>query len=75
VQKTTVALTSQGRAALSTYTRALRDLLGGSDIDAASQGNTVYDMIEADKYRPTAHTGMDDLRAAAPRVRPVSSLP
>ena len=27
-QKTTVALTSHGRAALATYTRALRDLLG-----------------------------------------------
>jgi hypothetical protein len=36
VQKTTVALTSQGRAALSAYTRALRDLLGGLDIDAPS---------------------------------------
>ena len=35
-QKTTVALTSQGRAALSAYTRALRDLLGGLDIDATS---------------------------------------
>jgi DNA-binding MarR family transcriptional regulator len=29
VQKTTVTLTSQGRMALSTYTQALRDLLGG----------------------------------------------
>jgi DNA-binding MarR family transcriptional regulator len=29
VQQTTVALTSQGRAALSSYRRALRDLLGG----------------------------------------------
>jgi DNA-binding MarR family transcriptional regulator len=29
VQKTTVALTSQGRAALSAYTKALRDLLDG----------------------------------------------
>jgi DNA-binding MarR family transcriptional regulator len=28
-QKTTVALTSEGRAALAAYTRALRDLLGG----------------------------------------------
>ena len=27
--KTTIALTSQGRAALDTYTRRLRDLLGG----------------------------------------------
>jgi DNA-binding transcriptional ArsR family regulator len=27
--KTTIALTSQGRAALDTYTRTLRDLLGG----------------------------------------------
>ena len=27
--KTTVALTSQGRAALTAYTKALRDLLGG----------------------------------------------
>ena len=35
-QKTTVALTSQGRAALSAYTQALRDLLGGLDIDAPS---------------------------------------
>jgi hypothetical protein len=31
-----VALTSQGRAALSAYTQALRDLLGGLDIDATS---------------------------------------
>jgi DNA-binding MarR family transcriptional regulator len=30
-QKTTVALTSHGRAALRAYTRALRDLLGGLD--------------------------------------------
>jgi DNA-binding MarR family transcriptional regulator len=29
VQKTTVALTGQGRAALSAYTQALRGLLGG----------------------------------------------
>jgi DNA-binding MarR family transcriptional regulator len=29
VQKTTVALTSQGRDALDAYTKALRDLLGG----------------------------------------------
>jgi DNA-binding MarR family transcriptional regulator len=36
VQKTTVALTSQGRAALRAYTRALRDLLGGLDTDATS---------------------------------------
>ena len=32
-QRTTVALTSQGRAALSAYTQALRDLLGGLDRD------------------------------------------
>jgi DNA-binding MarR family transcriptional regulator len=32
-QRTTVALTSQGRAALAAYTRALRDLLGGLDED------------------------------------------
>jgi DNA-binding MarR family transcriptional regulator len=32
-QKTTVALTSQGRVALSAYTQALRDLLGGLDGD------------------------------------------
>jgi DNA-binding MarR family transcriptional regulator len=30
-QKTTVALTSQGRAALAAYTKALRKLLGGLD--------------------------------------------
>jgi DNA-binding MarR family transcriptional regulator len=30
-QKTTVALTSQGRAALSAYTQTLRNLLGGLD--------------------------------------------
>jgi hypothetical protein len=33
-QKTTVALTTKGRAALSAYTQALRDLLGGLDADA-----------------------------------------
>ena len=35
-QKTTVTLTGQGRAALDTYTQALRDLLGGLDVDATS---------------------------------------
>jgi DNA-binding MarR family transcriptional regulator len=35
-QKTMVTLTSQGRAALRAYTQALRDLLGGLDIDAMS---------------------------------------
>jgi DNA-binding MarR family transcriptional regulator len=40
-QKTTVALTSHGRTALATYTRALRDLLGGLDGDgrAAEAGS------------------------------------
>ena len=33
VQQTNVTLTSQGRAALGAYTRALRDLLGGLDGD------------------------------------------
>jgi DNA-binding transcriptional ArsR family regulator len=32
-QKTMLALTGQGRAALGAYTRALRDLLGGLDGD------------------------------------------
>jgi DNA-binding PadR family transcriptional regulator len=32
-QKTTVALTRMGRAALAAYTRALRNLLGGLDED------------------------------------------
>jgi DNA-binding MarR family transcriptional regulator len=31
--KTTVMLTSQGRAALGAYTQALRNLLGGLDVD------------------------------------------
>jgi DNA-binding MarR family transcriptional regulator len=35
-QKTTVALTEKGRAALSAYIQALRDLLGGLDVDATS---------------------------------------
>ena len=35
-QKTTVALTGKGRAALSAYIQALRDLLGGLDVDATS---------------------------------------
>jgi DNA-binding MarR family transcriptional regulator len=43
-QKTTVTLTSQGRAALRTYTRALRDLLGGLDIGAPSPGDTVHEI-------------------------------
>ena len=47
-QKTTVALTSQGRAALSAYTQALRDLLGGLDIDATSPGNIVYETSAED---------------------------
>jgi DNA-binding MarR family transcriptional regulator len=33
-QKTTVALTRKGRAALGAYTRALRNLLGGLDREA-----------------------------------------
>lgn len=36
-QRTTVALTSRGRAALSAYTRALRDLLGGLDGDGRAE--------------------------------------
>ena len=44
VQKTTVALTSKGRTALSAYTQALRDLLGGLDIDATSPDNTVSEI-------------------------------
>ena len=36
MQKTTVALTRKGRAALSAYIQALRDLLGGLDVDATS---------------------------------------
>jgi DNA-binding MarR family transcriptional regulator len=35
-QKTTVTLTRQGRAALGTYTQALRDLLGGLDRDGTA---------------------------------------
>ena len=35
-QKTTVVLTGKGRAALSAYIQALRDLLGGLDVDATS---------------------------------------
>jgi DNA-binding MarR family transcriptional regulator len=50
-QKTTVALTSQGRAALSAYTQALRDLLGGLDIDATPPDNTA-DEISAEDLKP-----------------------
>jgi DNA-binding MarR family transcriptional regulator len=39
-QKTTVALTGTGRAALSAYIQALRDLLGGLDVDATSPAST-----------------------------------
>ena len=35
-QKTSMTLTRQGRAALGTYTQALRDLLGGLDKDATA---------------------------------------
>jgi len=45
-RKTTVALTGQGRAALRAYTQALRDLLGGLDVDATSPGNTVDETSE-----------------------------
>jgi len=45
-RKTTVALTGQGRAALRAYTQALRDLLGGLDIDATSPGTTVDETSE-----------------------------
>ena len=47
-QKTTVALTRKGRAALSAYTQALRDLLGDLDIGATSPGNTVYETSAED---------------------------
>ena len=47
-QKTTVALTATGRAALRAYTQALRDLLGGLDVDATSPGNTGYEIGAAD---------------------------
>ena len=43
-QKTTVALTCQGRAALGAYTQALRDLLGGLDIDATSPDSAVSEI-------------------------------
>jgi DNA-binding MarR family transcriptional regulator len=36
-QKTTVTLTRQGRAALSTYTQTLRDLLGGLSPETQSR--------------------------------------
>jgi DNA-binding MarR family transcriptional regulator len=49
-RKTMVTLTSQGRAALRAYTRALRDLLGGLDIDAPPPDNTVYE-ISAERMR------------------------
>jgi Winged helix DNA-binding domain len=39
-QKTTVALTGTGRAALSAYIQALRHLLGGLDVDATPPSNT-----------------------------------
>jgi len=39
-QKTTVAMTSKGRAALGAYTQALRDLLSGLDIDPAFPATT-----------------------------------
>jgi DNA-binding MarR family transcriptional regulator len=47
-QKTTVALTSQGRAALSAYTRALRDLLGGLDTDATPPENPAREINAED---------------------------
>jgi DNA-binding PadR family transcriptional regulator len=47
-QKTTVALTATGRAALRAYTQALRDLLGGLDVDATSPGNAGYEISAAD---------------------------
>jgi len=52
-QKTTVALTGQGRAALRAYTQALRDLLGGLDTDATTPHNTADD-ISADDAEPKA---------------------
>jgi DNA-binding MarR family transcriptional regulator len=47
-KKTTVALTSQGRAALSAYTQALRDLLGGLDTGATAPDNTGYETSAED---------------------------
>ena len=40
-QKTTVTLTKQGRAALRSYTQALRNLLGGLDDDASPAGSGI----------------------------------
>jgi DNA-binding MarR family transcriptional regulator len=56
-QKTTVALTAKGRAALSAYTQALRDLLGGLNVDATSPGNTGYEISAGDaKLKRRAET-------------------
>ena len=46
-QRTTLALTSQGRTALSAYTQALRDLLGGLDVDAASPATPATRSVQA----------------------------
>ena len=55
-RKTTVALTSRGRAALRGYTQALRDLLGGLDTDATSPGNTASQASEDAEPRRRAET-------------------
>ena len=52
-KKTTVALTSQGRTALRAYTQALRDLLGGLDIDATPLDDTVGE-ISAENLKQRA---------------------
>jgi DNA-binding MarR family transcriptional regulator len=44
VQKTTVALTRKGRAALGAYTQALRNLLGGLDTGAGA-AETASDIV------------------------------
>ena len=53
-QKTTVALTAKGRAALIAYTQALRDLLGGLDLDATSPNTGSEISAEDEKLKRRA---------------------
>jgi DNA-binding MarR family transcriptional regulator len=76
VQKTTVALTRKGRAALSAYIQALRDLLGGLDVDATSPAVPYARLVrgcDAEAAPRSRHRSIDDAVRADAQVTVVEA--
>jgi DNA-binding MarR family transcriptional regulator len=72
-QKTTVALTSRGRAALGAYIEALRNLLGGLDGDArAAQADSDHVAFRAAAADVPGIQGGDGIAAADAGTRPAA---